>query len=159
METRRKQFFLVFALLLCVFLLTGCSFSDLMSRGTGISNDPDYKMWARLSGNGQLDENGEFATEPVHVSFAENGLLDIKYYSDSELQNEISTENCNLLPGDLIFASATVTGDAARYYAFDHLDVIHGYFLGYRMFYSLISSVTCKHPIIYHGYISCIFLY
>ena len=124
MEALRKRILLILSLALCLLLLSGCSFSDLMSWGTGVKQDPDYQTWEKLSENGKLDKDGKYTADAVHVTFAESSFFDMKYYRDPEMKEELSVDACYLLPGDLIYCSATVRGDAVNYYAFDHLDVI-----------------------------------
>ena len=124
MKALKKRILLLICLLLCLFLLSGCSFSDLMSWGTGIKKDPDYQTWEKLSENGKLDQDGKYTADAVHITFAENSTLDMKYYRDPEMNEELPVEGCYLFPGDLIYYSATVRNKAENYFVFDHLDVI-----------------------------------
>ena len=124
MKALRKRILLALSLALCLLLLSGCSFSDLMSWGTGVKQDPDYQTWEKLSENGKLDKDGKYTADAVHVTFAKSSFFDMKYYRDPEMKDELSVDSCYLLPGDLIYCTATVRGDAVNYYVFDHLDVI-----------------------------------
>ena len=124
MEAVKKRILLLLSLSLCLLLLSGCSFSDLMSWGTGVKQDPDYQIWEKLSENGKLDQDGKYTADAIHVTFAESSFFDTKYYRDPEMKDELSVDGCYLLPGDLIFCSATVKNDVISYYGFDHLDVI-----------------------------------
>ncbi len=124
MKALRKRILLALSLALCLLLLSGCSFSDLMSWGTGVKQDPDYQTWEKLSENGKLDKDGKYTADAVHVTFAKSSFFDMKYYRDPEMKDELSVDSCYLLPGDLIYCTATVRGDAENYYSFDHLDVI-----------------------------------
>lgn len=124
MRVLRKKILLVLSLALCLLLLSGCSFSNLMSWGTGVKQDPDYQTWEKLSENGKLDKDGKYTADAVHVTFAKSSFFDMKYYRDPEMKDELSVDSCYLLPGDLIYCTAKVRGDAVNYYVFDHLDVI-----------------------------------
>ena len=119
-----KKMFLVLLMILFLFLVSGCSFSDLMSWGTGVSKDPDYMTWEKLSEQGKLDEEGRFTAETVRVSFAKNSFLDIKYYRDAELKNEIADDVCTLVPGDIIYSTVNIKSNAESIYVFDHFDIV-----------------------------------
>ena len=98
-----KKVFLVVLAIGCLLLLSGCSFSDLMSKGTGIAKDPDYQTWEKLTETGKLNEEGKYTSDAVHVTFASNSFLDVHYYKDQEHQNEFDGASAYLLPGDMIY--------------------------------------------------------
>ena len=123
-KTLVKRLILVLLAFCCLYLLSGCSFSDLMSWSAGVNKDPDYQTWERLSENGKLDPEGKYTADAVCVTFAENNFLDVKYYRDAEKQNEITEPNCYLLPGDFIYCEAEPKKQSEGLYLFDHLDVI-----------------------------------
>ena len=85
-----KRIILAFLSVICLFLLSGCSFSDLMSWSTGVKEDPDYQTWEKLSEKGKLDEEGKYTSDAVHVTFAENSFLEVHYYKDPEMKDEIT---------------------------------------------------------------------
>ncbi len=85
---------------------------------SGITADQDYVTYTAFVENDQLDEEGKYAydfgqsveveevvvTEAVHVSFAENSNLDISYYTDKAMTQQINVNSCYLNPGDSIYA-------------------------------------------------------
>ena len=119
-----KRLLLILIAVLCLYVLSGCSFSDMMSKSTGITNDPDYQTWEKLTEKGKLDQEGKYTADAVHVTFAENGFFDIKYYKNPEKTQELPAEGCYLLPGDSLYCSVSVKTSVESYYLFDHLDVI-----------------------------------
>lgn len=119
-----KKLLLGLIAVLCLYVLSGCSFSDLMSKSTGITSDPDYQTWEKLSEKGKLDQEGKYTADAVHITFAENGFFDMKYYKDPEKTQELPAEGCYLLPGDFLYCSVSVKASVESYYIFDHLDVI-----------------------------------
>lgn len=108
----------------CVILLSGCSFSDMMSWGTGVRKDPDYQTWEKLSEKGKLDTEGRYAANAIHVTFAVNSYLEMHYYADPEKQNELPFENCYLLPGDSIYYSVEQAHTHDDVYVFDRLNIV-----------------------------------
>lgn len=60
----------------------------------------------------QIDTTGK-----VKVTFAENSLLNVSYYSDAELTKKIEKENCYLEPEACIYASVpeSKTGTSSKY--------------------------------------------
>ena len=124
MRRTYKKILLVLMAAAVLFLLSACSFSDMMSWGTGVKEDPDYQTWEKLSENGKLDEEGIYTADAVHVTFAESSFFDMKYYRDPELQEELSADGCYLFPGDMIYSTSSLRNDVGNYYAFDHLDVV-----------------------------------
>ena len=103
--------------------LTGCSSVEdrvkmaIMDKA-GITVDSDYVEYRTLDEDGRLNENGEIADADffdegnvadikagtIHVTFAENRYLLIKYYLDAALTKRIDTADCYLNPGDSIYA-------------------------------------------------------
>ena len=119
-----KKLLLVVCIASCLFLLSGCSFSDLMSWGTGVKGDPDYQTWEKLSESGKLDSEGKYAATAVHVTFSKNNFLDIHYFSNSDMTEEIPDTGCYLLPGDIIYYSVDTVRGSENIYYFDRLDII-----------------------------------
>lgn len=116
------------SLLVSVFLLSGCTFVDeqlekeINSNSLfqdEIQNDPDFQQYQKLNIDGKLDSDGVYIDRDyitstpnpsvsqgqVHVTFATNRYLKIKYYSDADLTKEINQDECFLNPGDTIFAT------------------------------------------------------
>ena len=116
-----KRLLLVLISVLYLYVLSGCSFSDLMSKSTGITNDPDYQTWEKLNENGKLDSDGKYTSDAVHVSFASNSFLDAHYYRDQEHQNEFENDSAYLFPGDMIYAAVSPKKDSKDLYVFDRL--------------------------------------
>lgn len=105
-------------------LLTGCTRAEaileqVFLNQSGILEDQDYIKFSEYKNQGKLNANGVYDPEKsngnivdagkrtgkVHVTFAENKYMDIKYYTDSELKNEINTLSCYLNPSDSIYSS------------------------------------------------------
>ena len=123
-NSKTKTLLLILMLAVCLMLVSGCSFSNVMNWGSGVQNDPDYRTWERLSENGKLDSEGKYTADAVHVTFARNGYVNMHYYSDAARNNELPATGCHLLPGDTIFFSYEMTDEANNLCAFDHLEVI-----------------------------------
>lgn len=123
-QSIRKRCAFAILLAVCAVVLSACSFSDLMSWGTGVKQDPDYQTWEKLNEKGTLDSEGKYTSTAVHVTFAQNGRLEMHYFSDPEMTNELSPDGCYLFPGDWIYYSAKEKHVAGGTYIFDHLDVI-----------------------------------
>ena len=119
-----KQTCLILIAILCLLLLSGCSFSDLMSKGTGIQNDPDYQTWEKLSEKGKLDSEGKYTSDAVHVTFAENSFLEAHYYKDAEKKEEIAEGSCYLLPGDFIYSTVKTRNESEGLYTYDCLNIV-----------------------------------
>lgn len=123
-KRKNKIICIVAMLILCLLLLSGCAFTDVMSSTTGIKEDQDYQTYTKLSGNGKLDEEGKYAADVIHVTFAENGYLETHYYKDAEKTTEYESEGCFLLPGDTIYYAVKQKPSAEGLYVFDHFDVV-----------------------------------
>lgn len=83
----------------------------------GMQQFESYKAAGNMTEDGELvktvRQTEAAAPTPVpaglvHVTFAENNLLGVNYYTDAELQNKLSTGNCWLEPNTCIYASAPV---------------------------------------------------
>lgn len=114
----RKQIILLSLLLLV--LLSGCSRAEAgakMLHSFGITSDEEYQAYISLAENGQLDEDGNYASEEldgaqeflppdgsVHVTFAENAYISVQYYLDSGLTKPVDPQRCYLTPGDCLYA-------------------------------------------------------
>lgn len=82
----------------------------------GQGSDPMYSAYSNLLAADSLDENGYYqhaANEagesavplgPIHVTFAKNAYMDIHYYHDERLTDELSTVDCYMSPGEKIYA-------------------------------------------------------
>ena len=116
-----KRLLLILIAVLCLYVLSGCSFSDVMSKSTGITNDPDYQTWEKLNESGKLDSDGKYTSDAVHVSFASNSFLDVHYFRDQELQKEFENDSAYLFPGDMVYASVSPKKDSRDLYIFDRL--------------------------------------
>lgn len=120
-----KRASLIFCLGITVSLFSGCSSVDsclekVFLERSGIQADDDYLEYTEMEKNNQLGEDGvyvdtdifdasetiETTSGVVHVTFANNRYLTIKYYSDANCTEQIDTEDCFLNPGDTIYASA-----------------------------------------------------
>lgn len=119
---------LIIGSLVLVFCSTGCSplYSDMEGKITDklierLLSDEDYAEYIRLKEDGRLDANGHYIDDTpdaspdtagkVHVTFAENTYLNIRYYHDAELTEPIETESCYLDADDCIYASEPAVRD------------------------------------------------
>ena len=132
-----------FSMIIAVFL-SGCASYDSLTENdlliaSGILDDQDYQDYVSLQSTGQLDAHGFYVGETfddpiddkyidpgkVHVTFAENAYLDIHYYFDESLTDEIDTHNCYLMPGSQIYASYPVDNNPnINSYTFDRFEGI-----------------------------------
>ena len=119
-----KKLLLVMVMIILLCVLSSCSFSDLMSKGTGVTGDPDYQTWEKLSENGKLNKEGKYTSDAVHVTFARNGYVEAKFFRDPEMKDEITEGGCYLFPGDVIYYQAKTKPGSDQFYLYDHLDVI-----------------------------------
>ena len=141
-----KKGLLILLAVICLFALSGCSFSDLMSKGTGIASDPDFQTWEKLSKNGKLDENGKYTPNAIHVSFAGNNFLNVHYYRDMEKKVEFKDGAAYLFPGDKIYASVKVQDSAEGIYLFDTLKAFEyskENARGKELFWPFASDISC----------------
>lgn len=114
-----------FAATIFTLSLSGCTDVDnyleqLILEKSGILEDEDYQQYQWLLEEGKLDQDGCYADPrfveedeisqetpeaQVHVTFADNRYLKVKYYKNADLTEEIDTTNCYLNAGDCIYAS------------------------------------------------------
>lgn len=120
----RKKILLMVCFAACLLLLSGCSFSDLLSWGAGVKSDPDFQTWEKLSEKGKLDSDGQYTADAVHVTFSRNSFLEVHYFSDPDMKTEYPETGCYLLPGDSLYYSVKVAQSSEGIYSFDHLDVV-----------------------------------
>lgn len=100
---------------------------------TEIQQNTDYQQYQEFSENGKLSEDGVYQDEDynaekaanadkegkIHVTFAENSHLEIRYFSDKELTVPLEND-CYLEPGAFIYASEPVCNNTnIATYAFD----------------------------------------
>ncbi|SOC16467.1 PI-PLC domain-containing protein [Pseudobutyrivibrio ruminis] len=91
-----------------------------------IEDDENYKQYKELDDAGQLSEDGmykeasslvnedeseEVRPAQVLVTFAENDNLNISYYKDSGMQEQIEG-SCYLNPNEAVYANVAVSNDA-----------------------------------------------
>ena len=58
--------------------------------------DPDLDV---ITSNEQEKSSGK-----IHITFAENRYMNIRYYADSSMKTPINTTSCYLNPGDRLYA-------------------------------------------------------
>lgn len=118
---------MVFLTAVLALTLTGCSYAEnRMRMKSGIDDDAQYQLYQQYTAEGKV-ANG-FYTEDgvvlqtaeenptgkqVHVTFARNNHLNIRYYTDAEKTREINPDACYLNPGSCIYA-AVATSSAAH---------------------------------------------
>lgn len=129
--------------LIAVMLLCGCSRADAfinqqVLNKSGIVEDDEYKKYQLHFENGEVDSQGYYmpfednagndSSEPkkgsIHVTISTNSMLNIKYYYDSEYDNEITTQDCYLSPGESIYASNPIAiSESTNKYSFDKFEI------------------------------------
>lgn len=104
-----------------VILLSGCSVINenaekIFLQKAEIQKEEDYKEYEKYLKNNQLSEDGTYdyirdegtktdiGKGNVHITFADNHFLDIQYYLDEALTQEIEADEYNLNPGDSVYA-------------------------------------------------------
>ena len=112
----------------CIFL-SGCSAEELkdkpdtMMKNYLLHDNSQYNEYQNMRklNEDNIDADGyyiddeiaksELESHPgmVHVSFASNSLLTVKYFMDSDFKEEIDKKNCFLNPGDTIYAKVDAT--------------------------------------------------
>ncbi len=106
--------------------LSGCSADDMKEKSEDVitnyllDDNPEYNDYKKNSNEDIVDSEGYYIddkisefklenSELIHVSFASNSLLNVKYFFDSECKEEIDKKNCYLNPGDIIYAKVAAT--------------------------------------------------
>lgn len=126
-------------LILGVLLLSGCAsqreaMTERIKQQSGILTDDNYVAYQNYVAEGKVDQEGELveeAEEPtdvingsIHVTFAKNNNLDIVYYYDESLENQIDESKCYVNPGDSIYATVGISEDIySSMYEFADLSV------------------------------------
>lgn len=82
-------------------------------RESDISRSKNYTSYKEMKAAKMLDDQNQYVvnntvpavehTGPVHVTFAENAYIDIKYYYDEKRMQEIDITDCYLHPGSVIY--------------------------------------------------------
>lgn len=127
----RKQVVLLSAI--PVLLLSGCSsvskfMENKMFEASGIAEEHSYTDYQEYRDGGKLDLEGYYAEESpdtesaeddrpsgaAHLTFAENRYLDVAYFSDAGRTKPVDTKDCNLVPGDALYATVSVGKEAAN---------------------------------------------
>jgi hypothetical protein len=121
-----KELFVVIPIAATVLLsglakVDNCLENKLIQRSE-IESDEDYKEYQDMRDAGLLDEEGYYIGESlpaaqvdveqqgsIHISFADNRYLQINYYTDAGLTEQINTESCYLNPGDCIYGKVVET--------------------------------------------------
>lgn len=102
--------------------LTGCSgiknlIKNQILQQSGVLEEDDYKKYEEYEAGGNLDDEGyyiEKASEEtqdhaqIHVTFAENNNLNVRYYTDAEHKDEVDPADCYLNPGSSVYAVVTI---------------------------------------------------
>ena len=102
--------------------LTGCSgiknhIKNQILQQSGVLEEEDYKKYEEYEADGNLDDEGyyiEKASEEtqdhaqIHVTFAENNNLNVRYYTDAEHKDEVDPADCYLNPGSSVYAAVTI---------------------------------------------------
>lgn len=117
----RRAFILLTAF--TVLLLSGCSAIDsrveqIITNKSGILEHEDYLQYLQYKEEGKLDEDNQYIdpilnkdttdtqvtpSGQVHITFAENSYMEIRYYIDATMTTPIDTAMCYLEPGDSLY--------------------------------------------------------
>ena len=123
-----KKYVAMVAATTCVFL-SGCSAEELkdkpdaMMKNYLLHDNSQYNEYLNMKelNEENVDADGYYFDEEIakseleshpgmiHVSFASNSLLTVKYFIDSDCKEEIDKKNCFLNPGDTIYAKVDST--------------------------------------------------
>ena len=103
----------------------------------------DGEIISSMTEQEQVEESTDIDTEgKVHVTFAKNSLLDVSYYSDAELNNKLTMENCWLVPNDCIYADIPVgKNEFSNMYSFESFRIYQYDAMGKR---TLVETVPMQ---------------
>lgn len=119
--------------------LSGCGMSDFdeavncqIEEESGIKNDEDYKQYEALKNDNKLNESDEYIENAeaeddveqidgtIHVTVATNSNMNIKFYKDKELTQELGA-SFYMNPGDELYSSdIEIKNETGGSYVFDH---------------------------------------
>lgn len=118
--------------------LTGCTsvdgyLNDKMKQQSGVLENKNYIQYQNYVTEGKLDQEGyykadenetDFISGSIHVTFPSNNNLDIKYYRDANRTNMLDTTNCYLNPGDVVYAAVVISEDiSSSLYEFSNFNI------------------------------------
>ena len=120
-----KKILLLLATVLCTLLLAGCSNIDdylgnQMLKKSSVLEETNYVVYEQFASEGKLDHEGLYieATNPIeeehasiHLTFAENSNLQIRYYTDTAHLIVLDQDECYLNPGDSLYAVVKVNDE------------------------------------------------
>lgn len=141
---KKSLLFLCFGLV----LMGGCAKAEALSNSLLIENTTEdsaeltegMTSFEELKKENIISDTGELKSQPmqeqkkpepeidttgkVQVTFANNSLLDVFYYSDADLQQPLNTENCYLEPNACIYASVpTGKNEFSNRYSFENFRI------------------------------------
>ncbi|MCR4638962.1 hypothetical protein [Ruminococcus sp.] len=113
----------------CCAVLSSCSADKFNEKKEKVlhdyllSDNKQYEEYLSMKDmyDDDIDESGYYIDNEInqsdlesrqgelHVSFASNSLLNVKYYSDTEHNSVINEDNCYMNPGDTIYAQIDTT--------------------------------------------------
>jgi len=153
----RKKFF--FFVLLSVFMLTGCSnakgamnefITDYVIQHSEIADNDAYQKMEELKEKGELNADGEYdgseqegyqmeeageqEEKQVRITIADNGFLDIRYFYDAELTENLGEDASVFLnPGEKLYCSLPESRNAfSNTYLFSEFQIYEYDFDGSR---------------------------
>lgn len=140
MKNAKKGIVVVMVLTATMSSVMGCSsveeyLGECMKHDSGVMEDESYVAYERYKEKGLLNSDGyyeETVSVPsegkndneVHITFADNGNLNIQYYADPELKSIIDVSDCNVRRGDSVYATVDVSDEVfSSMYGFSNFGI------------------------------------
>ena len=142
----KKQATLIMGL--CVLMLAGCGkkedvisnylntyIEDSVMKESAIQSDESYSRYEQISKEENINEDGYFFsdevdysvledTDAVHVTFAVNSYIDVKYFDDPAMTNPLNAGGAYLHANDCIYANIQETNNPnTEAYQFSRFEV------------------------------------
>lgn len=138
----KKYKYKVVFILSVVTLLSGCTalekwISDKGLDDSGIKDLPEYMQYQNYQDEYDLDDEGYVVfeaaedavpamaevSEGIHITAAENNRLNVRYYCDKSLNDQIDIDNYYVNRNDTIYVSAANSDESNKLYEFSEIRV------------------------------------
>lgn len=139
----KKYKYKVVFILSVVTLLSGCTalekwISDKGLDDSGIKDLPEYMKYQNYQDEYDLDDEGYVVfeaaedavpamaevSEGIHITAAENNRLNVRYYCDKSLSNQIDIDNYYVNRNDTIYVLAANSDESNKLYEFSEIRVL-----------------------------------